>query len=150
MCKVCKSALVIAGVKMEYSCRNILMQFEFISKKYLMPIRHFWLDPHLALLTVLRFQHYFSKATHTFQSWLAKVISRMCAQISRFIRLTWDPPGANRTQVGPMLAPWTLLARSLSWPLACNIFCCDVNKNANRSSAGDWMLTPGWFIWNLT
>ena len=23
---------------------------------------------------------------------------------------TWDPPGANRTQVGPMLSPWTLLS----------------------------------------
>ena len=23
---------------------------------------------------------------------------------------TWDPPGADRTQVGPMLAPWTLLS----------------------------------------
>ena len=22
---------------------------------------------------------------------------------------TWDPPGADRTQVGPMLAPWTML-----------------------------------------
>ena len=26
------------------------------------------------------------------------------------MRPTWDPSGADRTQVGPMLAPWTLLS----------------------------------------
>ena len=29
--------------------------------------------------------------------------------IARFKGPTWGPPGANRTQVGPMLATWTLL-----------------------------------------
>ena len=28
----------------------------------------------------------------------------------RFMGPTWDPSGAERTQVGPMLAPWTLLS----------------------------------------
>ena len=28
-------------------------------------------------------------------------------QIARFMGPTWDPPGSFRTQVGPMLAPWT-------------------------------------------
>ena len=32
------------------------------------------------------------------------------ALIARFMGPTWGPPGANRTQVGPMLAPWTLLS----------------------------------------
>ena len=32
------------------------------------------------------------------------------SQIARFLWSTWDPPGADRTQVGPMLAPWTLLS----------------------------------------
>ena len=41
----------------------------------------------------------------------------LCPQISRFMGPTWGPSGAERTQVGPMLAPWTLLSRSLSpWP----------------------------------
>ena len=31
--------------------------------------------------------------------------------ISRFMGPTWGPSGADRTQVGPMLAPWTLLSR---------------------------------------
>ena len=29
--------------------------------------------------------------------------------IARFMGLTWGPSGADRAQVGPMLAPWTLL-----------------------------------------
>ena len=34
--------------------------------------------------------------------------------IARFMGPTWCPPGADRTQVGPMLAPWTLLS-GLIW-----------------------------------
>ena len=30
--------------------------------------------------------------------------------IARFMGPTWGPSGANKTQVGPMLAPWTLLS----------------------------------------
>ena len=30
--------------------------------------------------------------------------------IARFLGLTWGPSGADRNQVGPMLAPWTLLS----------------------------------------
>ena len=32
------------------------------------------------------------------------------SQIARFIGSTWGPTGGGRTQVGPMLAPWTLLS----------------------------------------
>ena len=31
-------------------------------------------------------------------------------QIARFMGPTWGPPGSCRPQVGPMLAPWTLLS----------------------------------------
>ena len=31
-------------------------------------------------------------------------------QIARFMGPTWGPPGADRTKVGPMFAPWTLLS----------------------------------------
>ena len=34
--------------------------------------------------------------------------------VARFMWPTWDPSGADRTQVGPMLAPRTLLSGSLS------------------------------------
>ena len=31
-------------------------------------------------------------------------------QIAKFMGPTWDPPGDDRTYVGPMLAPWSLLS----------------------------------------
>ena len=34
--------------------------------------------------------------------------------IARFMGTTWGPFGADRTQVGPMLAPWTLLSGFMS------------------------------------
>ena len=54
------------------------------------------------------------------EHWLSFVLKRTkfdlllshskISQIARFMGPTWDPPGADRTQVGPMLAPWTLLS----------------------------------------
>ena len=35
--------------------------------------------------------------------------------IARFMGPTWGPSGADRTQVGPMLAPWTLLSGYGCW-----------------------------------
>ena len=35
---------------------------------------------------------------------------KITTQIAKFMGLTWDPPGADRAQVGPMLTPWTLLS----------------------------------------
>ena len=32
------------------------------------------------------------------------------SQITNFMGSTWDPPGSCRPQMGPMLAPWTLLS----------------------------------------
>ena len=32
------------------------------------------------------------------------------SQITKFMGLTWGPPGSCRPQMGPMLAPWTLLS----------------------------------------
>ena len=37
-------------------------------------------------------------------------IKMMSTLIARFMGPTWGPSGADRTQVGPMLAPWTLLS----------------------------------------
>ena len=41
--------------------------------------------------------------------WLTTIRSLMTL-IARFMGPTWGPSGADRTQVGPMLAPWTLLS----------------------------------------
>ena len=40
---------------------------------------------------------------HPFQAFRASLIAR-------FMGPTWGPSGADRTQLGPMLAPWTLLS----------------------------------------
>ena len=40
----------------------------------------------------------------------------IATQIARFMGPTWGPPGSFRPQMGPMLAPWTLLSRYLSIP----------------------------------
>ena len=41
--------------------------------------------------------------------WLRTIRSLMTL-IARFMGPTWDPSGADRNQVGPMLAPWTMLS----------------------------------------
>ena len=46
--------------------------------------------------------------------------------ITRFMGPTWDPPGANRTQVGPMLAPWILLSGSCHEILTYRTPCCKI------------------------
>ena len=43
-------------------------------------------------------------------------------QIAKFMGSTWGPPGSCRPQMGPMLAPWTLLSGILIWEF-CLIFC---------------------------
>ena len=42
-------------------------------------------------------------------------------QIAKFMEITWGPPGSCRPQMGPMLAPWTLLSgvffiETPTWP----------------------------------
>ena len=39
--------------------------------------------------------------------------------IARFMGPTWGPSGAARTQMGPMLAPWTLLSGVVWWFVPC-------------------------------
>ena len=36
-------------------------------------------------------------------------------QIANFMGPTWGPPGSCRPQMGPMLAPWTLLSGTVWW-----------------------------------
>ena len=44
---------------------------------------------------------------------LTRSIFPMTPLIAKFMGPTWGPSGADRTQVGPMLAPWTLLSGTL-------------------------------------
>ena len=85
-------------------------------------------------------------------NWILEVlISVLCrhaisTQIVRFMGPMWGPPGADRTQVGPMLAPWTLLSGYvIPWwlshlPLVPHI-CASVNYVSTGSGNG---LSPIW------
>ena len=74
--------------------------------------RYVWRYPHM--LHILRL---FSHITVCY-IWEAVVgcVSLVIKLIARFMRPTRGPSGADRTQVGPMLAPWTLLCGQL-WQL---------------------------------
>ena len=47
-------------------------------------------------------------------------ISILIHPLARFVGPTWSPSGAARIQVGPMLAPWTLLSGHPSFPFRPN------------------------------
>ena len=53
-------------------------------------------------------------ATYTVRYIISKSFSILStgniSLIARFMGPTWDPSGADRTQMGPMLIPWTLLS----------------------------------------
>ena len=51
------------------------------------------------------------------QCWIQHQWKRNTSQITKFMGPTWGPPGSCRPQMGPMLAPWTLLSR-----IYCNIW----------------------------
>ena len=55
------------------------------------------------------------------------------SQIARFMGPTWGPPGSCQPQVGPMLAPWTLLSGVSNWKLLCFFFISH-NKLLNKQS----------------
>ena len=65
------------------------------------------------------------KRTASYKAWnnikLGDRLPYMRSLITRFMGPTWGPSGADRTQMGPTLAPWTLL----SGVLRCNpVSCC--------------------------
>ena len=47
---------------------------------------------------------------HLICSWHHIKDNNVIAQIAKFMGPTWGPSGADRTQVGPLFAPWTLLS----------------------------------------
>ena len=66
----------------------------------------------------------------------------MTTQIARFIGPTWGPPGAARTQVGPMLATWTLISGhfvycfNASKDCLCHRFCLYTRPNVAAAMEG--------------
>ena len=50
--------------------------------------------------------------------WPSKSEHWLLSQIAKSMGPTWGPPGSCRPQMGPMLAPWTLLSG-----VVCMVFC---------------------------
>ena len=57
---------------------------------------------------VIRNENQCSCGNHCYR--LALASATRTTLITRFMGPTWGPPGADRTQVGPMLAPWISLS----------------------------------------
>ena len=69
--------------------------------------------------------------------------------ITRFMEPTWGPSGADRTQVGPMLAPCTLISGlrcPFNYPfhyLSANLFLSmSIPKHTKESLLSSWPLIP--------
>ena len=87
--------------------------------------------------------------------------------ISRFMGPTWGPSGADRTQLGPMLAPWNLLSGytsqrtgpSLVYIISCRIFgnkplhratvTCHQRDNLKRFCHSNYVKTYGFPFTNM-
>ena len=75
-----------------------------------------------------------TRATHRRHPEARMWWARCVVPDSRFMGPTWGPLGADRTQVGPMLAPWTLLSEVPLWiqrlsnvrPMS--LWCCMQNR----------------------
>ena len=59
--------------------------------------------------------------------------------IARFMGPTWGPSGADRTQVGPMLAPWTLLSGLTS---VCSVSLVLIGVEGNCNFITSYKLCP--------
>ena len=75
--------------------------------------------------------------------------------IARFMGPTWGPSGADRTQVGPMLAPWTLLSGMFfnckyfgEWLIAC---LAHIQQISSRHEKQMWCcnLSSCYILWDI-
>ena len=55
-------------------------------------------------------KHFLSKYQCSLFLWV-----QLTTHIARFMGPTWGPPGSCRPQMGPILAPWTLLSGNTWW-----------------------------------
>ena len=86
----------------------------------------------------------FRTATDTTDVVMPELMVWTATQIARFMGPTWGPSGADRTQVGRMVGPWTLVSGYLS-----------SNKTVNyKVSLNLKSMNHGWkmvlLLWNLT
>ena len=65
------------------------------------------------------FNWYISWFLFFFQNEFVDGLHRFISEIAKFMGPTWGPPGSCRSQMGPVLAPWTLLSGFMSWTYSC-------------------------------
>ena len=81
-----------------------------------------WYCPSVSLTNLAHFVH--EKSTPILQE---SDRERISPQIAKFMGPTWGPPGACRPQMGPMLAPWTVL---LSGLVKRTLFCTSISPHS--------------------
>ena len=59
----------------------------------------------------------------------------VCTLITRFMGPTWGPSVTGRTQLGPMLAPWTLLSRYVLFDLLLTFYDIDIKRHEQRATS---------------
>ena len=68
------------------------------------------------------------------------------AQIAKLMGPTWGPPGSWRPQMGPMLAPWTLLSGGLWTNYSRRVWCEYAAKSDRGLSGRDWIAPVLYFM----
>ena len=102
-----------------YILSNFRIDFIFlVTRCVFCDIIHYLL---FVLLLCLKLCFYFLSITLVLSFCIDRVLipsihnSASSSLIARFLGPTWGPPGADRTQVSPMLATWTLLSGLLTF-----------------------------------
>ena len=98
-----------------------------LTRTYISRLRNVDMIPQSYLITYPRRSGLLHKGMQTMNIWMYVFLSKGClthwglwwkkmdpilktTQIAKFMGPTWGPPGSCRPQMGPMLAPWTLLS----------------------------------------
>ena len=69
--------------------------------------KHKWIHVEIHFM-----ETYCTKETRSSRWFNLDTPQTLTAQIAKFMGQTWGPPGSCRPQMGPMLAPWTLISGS--------------------------------------
>ena len=98
------------------------------------------------------------------RNWFLRVqVTTGQSQITRFMGPTWGPPRSCRPQVGPILAPWTLLSgywfkkklyakqvinhnQNWQWPSSLTHICITLTWSVNMSKWPNHILLTWWTL----
>ena len=79
------------------------------------------------------------------------ITSPKLSQTAKFIGPTWGPPGSCRPQMGPMLAPWTLLSGMWCnlWAFQRNLTVSGLHLFCTNTFMSPLVIIPSNFVWYL-